>query len=282
MPRQYNIKWREQDEKELRRVVRNFNDKLRRLVKKNPANSNILPQFWNENTQDFENRISIEQVKDLIATRQDYNRQLNMLKRFSRRGAEKIVETGSDYDARTTKWQQQEQKRLVQTINRRRKVRLDNLNTLEMMNASGKLGYTLGQMFGMGLAEKNKLKPTQAFTRGQSQKDIKWKWRALQMEAKDTYYNERDDMLKQNYIRTLEENFDSADIKQVIENIKGMPAEAFYLKFEAKGDAFEWAYPPKKGTEDYKNYVAELEGYWTASDSVLDLSPTLTSVIAGL
>lgn len=282
MPRQYNIKWREQDEKELRRVVRNFNDKLRRLVKKNPANSNILPQFWNEKTQDFENRISIEQVKDLIATRQDYNRQLNMLKRFSRRGAEKIVETGSDYDARTTKWQQQEQKRLVQTINRRRKVRLDNLNTLEMMNASGKLGYTLGQMFGMGLAEKNKLKPTQAFTRGQSQKDIKWKWRALQMEAKDTYYNERDDMLKQNYIRTLEENFDSADIKQVIENIKGMPAEAFYLKFEAKGDAFEWAYPPKKGTEDYKNYVAELEGYWTASDNILDLSPTLTSVIAGL
>lgn len=282
MPRQYNIKWREQDEKELRRVVRNFNDKLRRLVKKNPANSNVLPQFWNEKTQEFKNRISIEQVKDLIATRQDYNRQLNMLKRFSRRGAEKIVETGSDYDAKTTKWQQQEQKRLVRTINRRRKVRLDNLNALEVMNASGKLGYTLGQMFGMGLAEQNKLKPTQAFTRGQSQKDIKWKWRALQMEAKDTYYNERDDMLKHNYIRTLEENFDPADIKQVIENIKGMPAEAFYLKFEAKGDAFEWAYPPKKGTDDYKNYVAELEGYWTASDSILDLSPTLTSVIAGL
>lgn len=282
MPRQYNIRWREQDEKELRRVVRNFNDKLRRLVKKSPETANILPQYWNESTQQFENRLSVQQVKELIGTRQDYNRQLNMLKRFSRRGAERIVELPSDYGARTTAWQKREQARLVQIINRRRNIRLETLNAVEMMNATGKLGYTLGQRFGMGLAEKNKLKPTKAFTRGQSQKDIKWKWRALQTEAKDTYYNERDDMLKQNYIRTLEENFDPTDIKQVIENIKGMPAEAFYLKFEAKGDAFEWAYPPKKGTEDYKNYVAELEGYWTASDSILDLSPTLTSVIAGL
>ena len=281
MPRQYNIKWREQDEKELRRVVRNFNDKLRRLVKKNPANSNILPQFWNEKTQEFENRITIDQIKQLISTRQDYNRQLNMLKRFSRRGAEQIVETGSDYGAKTTKWQEQEQKRLVQTINRRRKTRLDTLNAIEVMNASGKLGYTLGQMFGMGLAEQNKLKPTQAFTRGQTQKDIKWKWRALQLEAKDTYYNERDEMIKENYIKALTENFDKDDVMDIIAEIRGMSSDEFYLKFEAKGDAFEWAYPPKKGTQEYNDYVSELRGYWQKG-SLLDMSPTLTSVMVGM
>lgn len=281
MPRQYNIKWREQDEKELRRVVRNFNDKLRRLVKKNPANSNILPQFWNEKTQGYENRITLDQIKELIATRQDYNRQLNMLKRFSRRGAERIVETGSDYGARTTKWQEQEQKRLVQTINRRRKARLDTLNAIEVMNASGKLGYTLGQMFGMGLAEQNKLKPTQAFTRGQSQKDIKWKWRALQLEAKDTYYNERDEMLKENYIKTILDNFDKDDVMDIIGEIRGMSSDEFYLKFEAKGDAFEWAYPPKKGTPEYDDYVKELRGYWKQG-TLLDMSPTLTSVLVGM
>ena len=281
MPRQYNIKWREQDEKELRRVVRNFNDKLRRLVKKNPANSNILPQFWTEKIQEYENKISIDQLKELISTRQDYNRQLNMLKRFSIRGAEKIVETGSDYGARTTKWQEQEQKRLVQTINRRRKARLDTLNAIEVMNASGKLGYTLGQMFGMGLAEQNKLKPTQAFTRGQSQKDIKWKWRALQIEAKDTYYNERDEMLKNNYIKTILENFDKDDVMDIIAEIRGMSSDEFYLKFEAKGDAFEWAYPPKKGTPEYDDYVKELRGYWKKG-TLLDMSPTLTSVLVGM
>lgn len=225
--------------------------------------------------------MSVQQVKELIATRQDYNRQLNMLKRFSRRGAEQIVETGSDYGARTTKWQEQEQKRLVQTINRRRKARLDTLNAIEVMNASGKLGYTLGQMFGMGLAEQNKLKPTQAFTRGQSQKDIKWKWRALQLEAKDTYYNERDEMLKENYIKTILDNFDKDDVMDIIGEIRGMSSDEFYLKFEAKGDAFEWAYPPKKGTPEYDDYVKELRGYWK-KDTLLDMSPTLTSVLVGM
>ena len=191
------------------------------------------------------------------------------------------MKTGSDYGAKTTKWQEQEQKRLVQTINRRRKARLDTLNAIEVMNASGKLGYTLGQMFGMGLAEQNKLKPTQAFTRGQSQKDIKWKWRALQREAKDTYYNERDEMLKNNYIKTILENFDKDDVIGIIEEIRSMSSDEFYLKFEAKGDTFEWAYPPKKGTPEYDDYVKELRGYWKKG-TLLDMSPTLTSVIVGM
>ena len=280
MPRQYNIKWREQDEKELRRVARNFNDKLARLVKKNPEYASILPQFYNKENEQFENRISVQQLKELISTRQDYNRMLNMLKRFSKRGAEKIVETPSEYGARTTAWQKQELTRLAQTVNRRRKERLENLNLIEMMNASGKLGYTVGQMFGMGLTEKNKLKPTTAFTRGQSQKDIKWKTQALLLEAKDTYYNERDEMLRENYIKSLVENYRPEDIQDVIANIRAMSSDEFYLKFEAKGDAFEFSYPPNQ--QQYKEYLSELKGYWRADNTLLDYSPTLTSVMANL
>lgn len=253
---------------------------MRRLVKKNPANSSILPQFWNNQTEEFENKISVSQIRDLISTRQDYNRVVNMLKRFSKRGAEEIVDLPSDYGARTTKWQKQEQTRLVQTINRRRGVRLDNLNTIEMMNASGKLGYTLGQMFGMGLAEKNKLSPTKAFTRGQTQKDVKYKFRALLTESKDTYYNERDEMLKANYIKGLRENYNEEDIKDVIANIQAMSSDEFYLKFEAKGDAFEFAYPPD--SEQYGHYLSELKGYWKPDNNILELSPTMTNVLAGM
>ena len=92
MSRQSNIKWRLEDEKELRRVARNFNDKLRRLVRQNPENKNILPQFYNEKTGQFESRITIATLKEMIQTRQDFNRQLNILKRFSKRGAEEIIE----------------------------------------------------------------------------------------------------------------------------------------------------------------------------------------------
>lgn len=261
MSKQYNIKWREQDEKELRRVVRNFNDKLRRLIKNNPENRNILPQFYNQETEQFESRISVEMLKDLIQTRADYNRQLNMLKRFSKRGAEKIVEAPDNtYGSRTTVWQKQEMGRMAGIVNKRRQERLDKLNLVEMMNSQGSLGYTLGQMFGMGLASKNKLQPTRAFTPSQSQKDIKQKWRGLLTESKTKYHLDRDELLKENYIKTLKENYNTKDIQDVIKKIRSMGSDEFILKFEAKGDAFEFAYPPDE--EQYQNYLSELIGYW--------------------
>lgn len=263
MPRSYNIKWREQDEKELRRVVRNFNAKLQRLVKKNPENKNILPQFYNEDAEQFESRLTVDMLRDLIQTRADYNREINMLKRFSKRGAERIVSAPENtYGSRTTLWQKQEMGRLSGIVNRRRQERLDRLNLVEMMNSQGALGYTVGQMFGMGLASKNQLKPTKAFTPSQSQTDIKYKWRGLLSEAKTNYHLDRDVLLKENYIKTLRENYKGDDIKDVISNIRTMDNDAFILKFEAKGDAFEFAYPPDD--EQYQNYLSELKGYWVS------------------
>ena len=277
MSRQYNIKWREQDEKELRRVARNFNDKLRREIKKSPENRNILPQFYNESTDQFESHISVTMLHDLIKTRADYNRMLNMLKRFSVRGAEKIVEApDNDYGTRITKWQKQEMGRMVGIVNRKRQERLDKLNLVEMMNSQGALGYTLGQMFGMGLASKNKLSPTKAFTPSQSQTDLKYKFRGLLTESKTTYHQDRDVLLKENYIRTLQENYKAKDIQDVISKIRTMNSDAFILKFEAKGDAFEFAYPPDE--EQYQNYLSELKGYWL-NDSLLDYSPALTTAL---
>lgn len=267
MPKRYSIKWRLQDEKELRRISRNFNDKLRRLVRKNPDNRNILPQFYNEKTEQFESRITIDTIKGLIQTRADYNRVLGMLERFSKRGAEKIVKApGNEYGSKTTKWQRDEMIRLQGIVNRRRQDRLDQLNTVEMMNSQGKLGYTLGQMFGMGLASKNKLNPTRAFTPSQSQTDLKYKTRALMLEATTNYHRNRDEVLRENYIKTLEENYNSRDITDVISKIRGIDIDLFILKFEAKGDAFEFAYPPDK--EQYESYLSELKAYWLRNDIV--------------
>ena len=258
-------------------MARNFNDKLRREIKKSPENKNILPQFYNENTDQFESRISMAMLHDLIKTRADYNRMLNMLKRFSVRGAEKIVDApNNDYGTRTTKWQKQEMGRMVGIVNRKRRERLDKLNLVEMMNSQGTLGYTLGQMFGMGFASKNKLSPTKAFTPSQSQTDLKYKMRGLLSESKTTYHQDRDALLKENYIRTLQENYKAKDIQDVISKIRSMNSDAFILKFEAKGDAFEFAYPPDE--EQYQNYLSELKGYWF-NDSLLDYSPALTTAL---
>ena len=278
MSQQYNIKWRVEDEKELRRVARNFNDKLRRLVKKSPENQNIYPQFYNQNTQEFESRVTIAGLKEVIDTRKDYNRVLNMLKRFSERGAEAIIDApGNEYGTRTTKWQRAESARLAGIVNRKRQERLDLLNTVEMVDVQGKLGYTLGQRFGMDLASRNTLKPTKAFTPSKTQTDLKYKWRALMDESRTFYHKDRDQLLKENYIKTLKQNYKEADITDVIARINGMDMDAFILKFEAKGDAFEFAYPPDK--EQYDAYLSELKGYWTSKTSILDIAPEITSTM---
>ena len=278
MPRSNNIRWRVQDEEELRRVARNFNDKLRRLVKKSPENQNILPQFYNERTDQFESRITVETLKNMIQTRADYNRQLNMLKRFSKRGAETIVEAPDNiYGTRTTRWQKQETARLAGIVNRKRQERLDKLNLVEVMNSSGKLGYTLGQMFGMGLASMNKLRPTKAFTQSQTQKDLKMKFRSLLFESRARFYTDKDRMLKDNYIKALLENYNENDIIDVIKAIDKMNSDLFVLKFEARGDKFEMAYPPDRNSEEYRNYVSELKAYWLGNTSILDLAPEMTS-----
>lgn len=256
-------------------MARNFNDKLRREIKKSPENKNKLPQFYNENTGQFESRITVAMLHDLIKTRADYNRMLNMLKRFSRRGAEKIVDAPSnDYGTRTTKWQKQEMSRMVGIVNRRRQERLDKLNLVEVMNSQGSLGYTLGQMFGMGLASKNKLSPTKAFTPSQSQTDLKYKFRGLLTESKTTYHQDRDALLKENYIATLKRNYFENDITDVIDKIRKMDTDAFILKFEAKSDAFEFAYPPDR--DQYQHYLEELKSYWVGN---VDMSNFWGSVV---
>ena len=280
MPTQYDIKWRVKDEEELRRVARNFNDKLRRLNKKSPELKNILPQFYNENTDRFESRITIEGLKSMIQTRQDYNRYINMLKRFSKRGAERIVEApDNEYGSKTTAWQRNEMARLASIVNKKRKERLDTLSLVQMIDSSGELGYTLGEMFGMGLASKNKLSPTKAFTRSQSQADIKYKWRALQSEARSRYHLDRDKLLKENYIKALLENYNEDDIKDIIKSIREMDPNVFVLKFEARGDKFEMVYPPERGTQMYDSYVNDLNRFWTGSNSVLDLSRAMTTAL---
>ena len=263
MSKQSKIKWREEDTKELTRVVKNFNAKLNRLIKKNPENSNILPSFYNDKTKTFENKISVEQLKNMISTRQDLNRELNALKRFSKRGAEIIVDApDNDYGARTTKWQRTEMNRRIGVINRRRKDRLDTLNEVEMANASGKLGYTVGQI-AMGSASKNSLNPMRSFTPGMNQIDIKWKFRAIMNESRSEYFNEKDERLRQNYIKSLEENYRGGDISDVVDKINGMDINQFLLKFEAKGDAFEFSYPPDE--DQYQAYLTELKSYWIPS-----------------
>ena len=263
MSRSHNIRWRLQDERELASVARDVNRKLGRLLDQNPKIGSVLPQFYNPSTEQLESWVNVENLKQLISTRRDYNRYLGMLKRFTREGAEEIVDApDNEYGTRTTRWHIDEMKRLEKIVNRKKKIRLKEIENVEMASGEGKLGYTVGERFGMGTAERNQLTPSRAFTPSQGQQDINFKLGSLMKQSGSNYYKEKDALLKENFIRELQRNYNRDDVKDVIRSIKKMDDRVFALKFVAHGDKMEQVYPPERGTPEYQANVEELKAYY--------------------
>lgn len=252
MSKYHKIRWTESDNKELNKVVRNFNAKLNRLAKKDPQNKNVLPD-----------KISVRQLKELINTRADLKRELNSLRRFSKRGSEEIVIVpNTDYNVKVTKWQKTEMNRRVAIINRRRKHRLEELENLEVASRGETQGYTRGQL-GMGKMEKVELHPMNSFTRRMTQSDVKYKWQSVLKQTQSDYFTQRDFMLRDNFIKSLEENYNPNDIKDVVSSINKMDIGDFLVKFNQDPDAFEWSYPPDE--EQYQGYLSALKSTWNPS-----------------
>ena len=250
MSKYHRIRWTESDSQELAKAVRNFNAKVTRLNKKNPQMKSVLPE-----------KITVAQLKEIINTRQDLKREINTLKRFSKRGAEEIVDVpGTDYNLKITKWQRSEINRRVGIINRRRKKRLDEIQATEVESRGEKLGYTRGQI-GMGKAEEVSLSPMKAFTRRMVQSDIKFKWLSVLTQSQSDYFDKRDFQLRENFINTLKENYNVNDIKDVINAIEKMDIKDFLNEFNKDPEAFEWAYPDDP--ERYEGYVNALKSTWT-------------------
>lgn len=246
MSKYHKIRWTKQDTQEINKVVRNFNAKVSRLAKKDPSIANILPE-----------KISAKELKNLINTRQDLVRELNALKRFSKRGSEEIVTVpDTEYDLKITKWQKTEMNRRIGIINRRRKARLEEIENTEMKSRGEKLGYTRGQL-GMGKATEVALQPMTAFFRTMGNVDLKKRWKSILHQSQSDYFTKRDYQVRENYIKGLKENYDYENIKDVIETIEKMDIRDFLKTFEEEGGTFEFASP--NGALDIKQ--AEYEGY---------------------
>lgn len=266
MPKYNKIRWRESDLKELSRVVRNYNAKIKRLKQKDPLKyKNTLPQFYDSKTDSYSEKITVRQMKELINTRQDLNRELNALKRFSKKGAEEIVVVpDTDYNLKITKWQKTEMNRRIGVINRRRAQRLKEIQEMEMKSRGEELGYTREE-FGMGKQYEKELRPMNAFTRRMDQSDLKWKWRSIRNESQSDYFTKRDYQVRENYIKGLKENYNYNDIKDVVEEIEKMDIKEFFKIFNEDGGTFEFASPDGQldlKYDEYKGYASALRATW--------------------
>lgn len=249
MSKQHKIRWNANDEQELKRVVRNYNAKINRLIKKNPSMKNVLPE-----------KVSVGQMRKLINTRQDLKREINALKRFSKRGSEKIVDVpGNDYNLKTTKWQKEEMTRRIGIINRKRKARLKELAETELTSRGESLGYTKAEI-GMGRAEIIDLMPMNAFSAKMSRSDLNKKFENILKESQSDYWGKRDYLFKENYIKALEEHFSKDDVADIVEAIKGMDIKDFMETAWAEDYKMEYPYWTDKDT--YDQHLKALKTIW--------------------
>lgn len=200
MSKRYSIKWRKSDQKLLSNAVRSFNAKRTRLIKQVPELEDFLPA-----------KLVVKDIKASIQTRQDFNRELNSIKRFMKKGAEKTVYTKQG--VKTTKYMVNELKIKVQTINRER------ARKLKEMNPTTEKGT-------MGSIKQNSLRPKQFNLENMSQKGWEKFVESVTKQSASTYWEERYNQYKENYLKALENQLGSHPLYETLKNkAEGMTPE---------------------------------------------------------
>lgn len=199
MPRQYNIKWRKQDKQKVTNTVRQFNSKITRLLKRNPALKPYLPD-----------RINAKELTKNIQTRSDFNREINSLGRFLKKGAETPITT--DTGLRTTQWQRKEIGYKVANINRQRTAERKRANVSTFTGT-------------MGTIQKNNLEPKQYDFNKIKPSDWDKFVQNVEKQVKENYFSEKNELYKQNYMTAISNVFNKEDSSKLLSIIQNIPAE---------------------------------------------------------
>lgn len=199
MPRQYNIKWRKQDKQKVTNTVRQFNSKITRLLKKNPALKPYLPD-----------RINAKELTKNIQTRSDFNREINSISRFLKRGAESPITT--DTGLRTTQWQRKELGYKVANINRQRTAERKRANVSTFKGT-------------MGSIQKNNLEPKQYDFNKIKPSDWDKFVQNVEKQVKENYFSEKNELYKQNYMTAISNVFNKEDSARLSAILQNIPAE---------------------------------------------------------
>lgn len=194
MPKKSQIRWRDKDVKELERVVRNFNSKIKRVKDKNPNATEFLPD-----------KISVKALKGTIGTRQDFNRELNSLKRFSKKGAEKLQTTPTGLTL--TSFEIQEAKIKTRIVNIKRAYERKALGVTEREGV-------MGQVSERGLRPKK-------FSLNKSAKEWERFVQSLEKEISSNFKIEQLEKYKENYLKGLINNLGEkgAELAQLLDNV---------------------------------------------------------------
>lgn len=187
MPKKSKIRWRESDVTNLKRTIKNFNAKIAYQEKKHPELKQFLPE-----------RINTKEAMKSIETRADFNRLVNSVQRFQKRGAEKSVT--SSRGAKATQWEVDEFKHKQRVENARRTRERKKIEQQEIKSRGKSTGVKRAEM---GSIKENSLKPSKKNFNNLSQKEWELAKRNIDNMLNANYRDEKKLKMKENYIKGL-------------------------------------------------------------------------------
>lgn len=210
------MRWSDSDRAELERTIANFNQKLYRVKKRAPDIAEYQPERITPEG-------AVKLIQEQIRTRADFNRVINSLQRYSRRGAEKVVK--SNRGARATEWETKEFAIKQRTENARRAKERKKIEAQPVTVGGKKQDRTRAEM---GTIKDNSLKPNRGKFKNMSQKEWEYATRAMDARFNYTELDEMRERMRDNYIKGLTD-YGFIDSNPELEDmIRALTPEEFY------------------------------------------------------
>lgn len=279
MAKTSKIRWRAQDDLELRKAVRNHNDKIRRLERKyekieDAAERKMMINSLPERVSYAELRKGItdeygKKQGPIIQTRAGFKQEIESLKAFTKRGAEQVIEIpDNDRGVLITQYQYEDMLKREKKINRERKKRRKEVEASDVTRRGEKTGYQRKDI-GMGKQQEQDLKPVNAFTPSQKKADIRKKARTLRKESQPGYWEAKDIAWRDNYTKTLlEELGDVPEVREIIDFINSQPIESYKSVMYSEEGIKEYSYPLTE--EQRKQAINELRSIWMRNADLIN------------
>ena len=212
MAKQHQIRWKKDDYKELQKAVKNFNRKIDRLEKKE---LNFLPDRYN-----------YKDLKNTITTRNELNRFIKSLKRFTQYGDPKTatLESGE----LITKWELRELK-----LGRRRAIRRLENELKEYQTPENKAirPYTTQREDDIKAQIKN-LQKLETFKKG----ELKRLKNRIKNIGSSDYEMRKAIIFRENYLNNMKkyENFDNYD--KLMEKLKSIKNPLAFFDYVSQNE----------------------------------------------
>lgn len=254
MPRKPTIKWRESDAEKLTREVERFNAKIYRTRSRHPELADILP----EPIKKADKQRLIEEFK--VNPRSEFNKKLNELDRFSRKGAEQRVTNEQGFS--TTRWERREIAYDVAQLNRERAKERARAENMEATTRGQKIGLKRGEM---GSERLNELKPKKFdFDKVRNRTEFEKLKASVEKQIKPSARDMKMELFKNNYLKAIEQTYGD-HAANITELVKGLPARVVVDTFHREQEAsIDFHYEPQEMA--FKLEI--LEGIWQGVSDV--------------